>query len=134
MCSQISGQEIPLVGDCMENCIAKQTSAMDSLGSLLTAFWLCVLDKHLCRLFFSWHSCATDVQSGDGCKWAGCFSEDLSFYPLNQRPPAEIPLHEGTLGPILEPGKRLTRSVISGFLSEAKNPSERFGGNPQKEN
>lgn len=107
---------------------------MESLGILLTAFWLCVLDKHFCRLFFSWHSCATDLQSGDGCKWAGCFSEEFSFYPLNQRPPVEIPLYEGTLGPILEPGKRLTRLVISGFLSEAKNPSERFGGNSQKEN
>ena len=33
----------------------------------------------------------------------------------------------GRLGPVLEPGKRLTGLVIPCFLSGAKNLSERFG-------
>lgn len=68
-------------------------SARESLGIHFTAFWLCVLDKHFWRLFFSWLSCAPNLQSGDGCKWAGCFSEQYSFYPSSQRTPAEILLY-----------------------------------------
>lgn len=106
---------LPLIGSRIENCFAKQTSARESLGILFTAFWLCVSDEHFCRPFFSWHSCVTDLQSGDGCEWAGCFSEQFSFYSLSRRPPAEISLRGGRVGLTPEPGKRLTGLVIPCF-------------------
>lgn len=59
----------PLLGGCIENCLAKQTSARESLGILITAFWLSVLDKHFCRLSVPWHSCAAYFQSGGRCEW-----------------------------------------------------------------
>lgn len=113
----------PLLGGCVENCLAKQTSARELLGLLITAFWPSMLDKHFCRMPVPWHSSAADFQSGDRYGWEGSFSEQLSFYSLDQRPPAEIPICGERLGPTLEPGKKLTGLVIPCLLPEAKNPS-----------
>ena len=121
-----------LLGGCIENCLAKQTSARESLGFLFTAFWLYVFDKHFCRLFFSWHSCVTDFQSGGGCEWAGCFSEQLSFYPLCQRPPVKILLYGGRLGLKLARGSLVWKFHVFSPRPRILLSSERFRVIPQR--